>query len=434
MKNTSLLSRQLSDTIGPDHVSEHPALAAAPGSIEELAAVIALAHAAGAVVAPQGGGTQRALGGALKPARREVLTVSTRRLRRILQHEPADLTVSVEAGITLAELDAHLAAHGQMLPVDAPLPARATLGGALATNADGPRAARYGTWRDLLIGVRVVECTGRVSKAGGMVVKNVSGFDMMKLYTGSLGSLAVIASANFKLLPHPREAATVWCACPSVEAAWAVVDMIRRSPLQPAAVELMLDCGLPNFDFPNLPEQSTIQNPQSKITLAVAAEGHPAAVQRHGRDVSRMAVDAGATSEIVRGAEHAALWARIADLPQTDELADGEAVLRVAALPAALPAALALATRLARQHSLALLSDARALAGVAYLRVRGAALRPFLTALREGIGEGGVVVMGANAAEQLDVWGEPPEGIALMRRIKAEFDPADMLNPGRFVV
>lgn len=422
------LARQLAETIGPEHVAEHPALSAWPGSVDELAQVLALAHAAGAAVAPWGGGTQRALGAALQPAGRAVLVVRTGRLQRILHYEPADLTISAEAGITLAALDAALAEHGQMLPVDVPLPQRATLGGALATNADGPRAARYGTWRDLLIGVRVVECTGRVSKAGGMVVKNVSGFDMMKLYTGSLGSLAIIASANFKLLPRPREAATIWCACPSAEIAWSIVDAIRRSPLQPAAVELLSAEG-------SWPKRQFSLQPSSFV-LCVWAEGHPAAVGRHARDVGRMAAEAGATSELIAGAAHTALWARIADGPQADELAADEAVLRVATLPSALPAAVALATQLAQPHGLALLANARALAGVAYLRLRGAALRPFLAALRAGIAGGSVVVMGASPAltEQLDVWGAPPDGAALMRRIKVEFDPDAMLNPGRFIV
>jgi glycolate oxidase FAD binding subunit len=444
------LARQLAETIGPEHVSEQPELSAAPGSVEELAAALALAHAAGAVAVPVGGGTRRALGGALRPGGREVLVVRTHRLCRIIQHEPADLTISAEAGITLAALDAHLAAHGQMLPVDAALPARSTLGGALAANADGPRSARYGTWRDLLIGVRVVECTGRVSKAGGMVVKNVSGFDMMKLYTGSLGSLAIIASANFKLLPRPREAATIACACPSPEAVWQIVEAIRRSPLQPTAVELIEDWGLeirdgeaqipgalpPNIQHTSSGRQSPIPSLQSPIILAVAAEGHPAAVQRHVRDVGRMAQEAGATSELIAGAGHAALWARIADLPQADALAEGESVLRVATLPAALPAALALTGRLAEQYDLPLTVSARALAGVAYLRLRGPALRPFLGELRAGIAGGGVAVMGARPplSEPGEVWGEPTAGIALMRRIKAEFDPQNMLNPGRFIV
>jgi glycolate oxidase FAD binding subunit len=423
-----MLPRQLAETIGPEHVTENPSLTASPGSLEELAAVMALAHEAGAVVVPLGGGTQRALGAALRAGGREVLTVLTGRLGRVLHYEPTDLTISVEAGVTLAALDATLAEHGQMLPVDAPLPARATLGGALATNADGPRAVRYGTWRDLLIGVRVVECTGRVSKAGGMVVKNVSGFDMMKLYIGSLGSLAVIASANFKLLPRPREAATIRCACPSVEAAWQIVEAIRRSPLQPAAVELLAASG----DWPD----ATHVVHRSPFIVCVSAEGHPAAVQRHLRDVGRLAEEAGAAAQVVAGADHAALWSRIADLPRADELAEDEAVLRVATLPSALPAALALATGLAQHHGLTLLLDARALAGVAYLRVRGAATRAFLAELRAGLAGGDVVAMGANPplTEPGEVWGEPPEGLELMRRIKAEFDPADMLNPGRFLV
>src|SRR5262249_49098411 len=140
---------------------------------------------------------------------RPVVAMRTNRLNKVLDYTPDDMTISVGAGITLAEIDAALRPNGQMLPMDVALPNRSTIGGALACAADGPRRLGYGTFRDLFLGTRVVEAGGRISKAGGMTVKNVSGFDMMKLYIGSMGSLAILVSANFKLLPIPRATATV---------------------------------------------------------------------------------------------------------------------------------------------------------------------------------------------------------------------------------
>src|SRR5262245_36572368 len=172
-----------------------PGCVGAPGSIEELAGVLRAAEQLRAVVVPWGGGTQQQIG---SPPGHVDLVVQTERLNHVLIHEPFDLTISVETGMTLGALRDHLARHGQMLPVDPPLPARATIGGLIATAADGPRRLGYGTLRDLLIGISVVEVGGRLTRAGGMVVKNVSGFDMMKLYLGSFGTRAVIVSANFK--------------------------------------------------------------------------------------------------------------------------------------------------------------------------------------------------------------------------------------------
>ncbi|MEI6779004.1 MAG: FAD-binding oxidoreductase, partial [Chloroflexales bacterium] len=241
------LSSQIASIVGAsyliDDLADYPAyaiqgripiLVVAPGSVEELAHVVAAAHAAGMAVIPRGGGTMQAWG---RPPAGDFMIVQTTRLSHARIYEPDDLTISVEAGMTMQSLDALLAAHGQMLPLDVPLPARSTVGGVLATAMDGPRRLGYGTSRDLLIGVQVVEATGRGSKAGGMVVKNVSGFDMMKLYTGSLGSLAIIVSANFKLLPRPRAAATIACTFNTPADAFALVTAIHTSQLTPAAVE-----------------------------------------------------------------------------------------------------------------------------------------------------------------------------------------------------
>src|SRR5262245_43320916 len=235
------IAEALRPIVGEQHVLIDPAACAAytvhgvpvgcvaaPANIEELAAVLRVAQELRAAVVPWGGGTQQLIG---VPPERVDLVVRTERLNRVLIHEPFDLTISVEAGMTLGALRAHLARHSQMLPVDPPLPGRATIGGLIATAADGPRRLGYGTLRDLLIGVAVVEAGGRISKAGGMVVKNVSGFDMMKLYLGSFGTLAVIASANFKLVPAPRATATLLCAFDGPSSAFAALEALQLTQL-----------------------------------------------------------------------------------------------------------------------------------------------------------------------------------------------------------
>ncbi|MCU0491177.1 MAG: FAD-binding oxidoreductase [Chloroflexaceae bacterium] len=433
---TNQLLRHLNESVGAEHVTDEPtacapfsvggvapALVVAPDSIAELAQVLAAAHAAQALVVPWGGGTKQRMGGRLAQAATPLLVVRTQRLSRIVEYEPADLTISVEAGISMAGLAATLAEHNQMLPVDVALPAHATLGGVLATAADGPRRLGYGTMRDLLIGIQVVEATGRVSKAGGMVVKNVSGFDMMKLYLGSFGSLAIIASANFKLIPRPRAAATVLCSFPTLEAAFGLADAIQQSQLNPVAVEFLSGLN---------------ETAADACQLAVLAEGLPAAVERHVRDVSQMAEKVGAVEvQTLRFDDHAAFWQRINDLPQVAELAPGEMVLRLTCLPAEMGSTLANAASLASRGGLKLLTDARALSGVAYLRLAGSGWQPlqdYYNALVARWPNLAVLAAPADAPASLAGWGRDPAGLALMQQIKREFDPQGRLNPGRFVV
>lgn len=425
------LVRQLEAIVGVEHTlaapdacanyrvqGRLPALVVAPGSREQLAQCVGMCHSARLPVVPWGGGTQQSWG--WPPAAERFVVLQTQRLNRVLIYEPDDLTISVEAGITLAELDAALATNGQMLPLDAPLPARATVGGLLATASDGPRRLGYGTARDLLIGIGVVEATGRPSKAGGMVVKNVSGFDLMKLYGGSLGTLAIIVSANFKLLPRPRHAASVVCGFGQPAAAWALAEAIYASQLAPAAVEYLE--GLAAL---------------APYALAIRAEGLAAAVERHVRELTSLAAQhSPLVVQTLRDGEHAALWAMVNDLPQSVELAADELVLRLSCLPGDLARSLEDARTLAQRHGLALAIDARALSGLAYLRLRGeqSALAAWHAALLAAWPQLVVLAGPPELRAKLPIWGHEGNNLALMRRIRQEFDPDGLLNPGRYLV
>jgi glycolate oxidase FAD binding subunit len=286
---------------------------------------------------------------------------------------------------------------------------------------DGPRRPLYGTSRDLLIGIRVVEATGRVSKAGGMVVKNVSGFDMMKLYLGSLGTLGIIVSANFKLMPRPRAAATLHCAFDAPEPAMRLAEQIGASQLTPAGVVYVE--GWAHEGAPAAP-----------VALLVRAEGLPAAVERHLRDVRAMAEQAGATGVTPHSdpAERHALDL-VSDLAHPIALESGLA-LRLSCLPGSLAAALDDARDLAERHGLALRAVAYALSGVAYLRVDGDAAPAWHADLLARWPHLAVTAAPPDLAAELQVWGAAPANLELMRRIKQEFDPENLLNPGRFVV
>jgi len=399
-----------------------PGCVAAPGSLEELSAVLRVAAAHRAAVAPWGGGTQQLIGA---PPERLDLVVRTGRLSRVLTHEPDDLTISVEAGMTLAALREHLARHRQMLPVDAPLPSRATIGGLIATAADGPRRLGYGTLRDLLIGITVVEADGRVSRGGGMVVKNVSGFDMMKLYLGSFGTLAVIASANFKLLPAPRAAGSLLCRFDTPAQAFAAADALQQTQLTPTAVEYLNAAALAGLDT----GQAAATGP-AQCGLLARAEGLLQAVERHLSEMGAIAERSGARAiERLEGAQEAQLWEQVADLPQTAALAPGEAVVKLSVLPGDVEQVVTRVEAFAAAADGSALIGARALSGVIYARLRGLDGPVLSGTLAELPG----VQWVATDLPGVPRWGPPPQGIEVMQRIKREFDPHTMLNPGRFV-
>ena len=168
----------------------------------------------------------------------KVTAIQLSALNRVLEYTPEDMTVTVEAGITLAALQSHLAAHGQWLPIDPPQPERANIGAILVTDASGPRRFGYGTIREHLIGLRVALADGRLIKAGGKVVKNVAGYDLCKVFVGSHGSLGVIVEATFKLRPLPEAEQFVEARCASLERVGELIDSVLASELNPMVMDL----------------------------------------------------------------------------------------------------------------------------------------------------------------------------------------------------
>ena len=205
-----------------------------PASAEEIAAVLAAAAKERTAVVIRGGGTK--IGWGRKPGSVD-LVLSTKRLDAVVAHEHADLTATVQAGARLDEVNRILARHGQWLPIESAFD-ESTIGGAIATNDSGPLRHRYGTPRDLLIGIRLALTDGRLIKAGGNVVKNVAGYDIGRLMSGSHGSLAAIVSATFKLSPIPAAAATLGATFDRADALVAAVSALTSSQLEPAAVEV----------------------------------------------------------------------------------------------------------------------------------------------------------------------------------------------------
>lgn len=365
-----------------------PQAVALPRTVDELASVVRLAAEQRWAVIPRGGGTQMSLGNI--PLGADVV-VCTSELNQVLEYEPADLVVTVQAGMRLADLQRILAERGQFLPLDPPLPERATVGGIIAANASGPLRLRHGTVRDQLIGVKVVGADGSVSKGGGKVVKNVTGYDMCKLYTGSLGTLGVIVEASFKLAPVPPLDATVQATFKELIPAFEAARAIYRSGLPVRACELLAEGG--------------------EYRLATWLGGGRASVERQQRDVGAMCA-AAATVETVE--EAPAFWRRMEDFGR-----DGShSITRLSVLPSRTGELLA-------QLPPGSVWLSRALSGVTYV------LDHQLPAVL-----GGYAVLEACSLEtkrRIDVWGPPGSDFKLMERIKHEFDPNGILNPGRYV-
>lgn len=434
----------LADIVGPAHCragadrgpfvveGRTPCAVVFPGTADEVARVVGAAGARGVPIIPWGGGTQMALGA---PPREGALVVVTRRLARLVEHEPGDLTATAEAGITMDALQAALGARGQWLPLDPPAPAQATLGGVLAANASGPRRHLYGTARDLVIGLRVVGADGAVVRPGGKVMKNVAGYDLAKLYIGARGTLGLIVEVTVKLRPRPEADRACWATFSGVEPAAMAGAAILASDLFPSAVEL-LDAGAVTALVAEMGLPGA-----GRGGLLLGFDGLPVTVAWQLDAAARQLTDAGATT--VTPLDDAAALAVVRDLPL--RVATPLAVARVSVLPAHAGGYLETAAHLVGPRGLRPVSVAHAGEGAITIVLTAApgsapdvaGIGGALAALREAAQTvGGALVVEVaplGVKEAVPVWEPPGAAARLMQGIKARLDPAGLMNPGRFV-
>ena len=402
-----------------------PAVAVVPASADEIVAVLRFANEHGLSVVPAGGFTQQQTGN--RPPQVDVL-LFTSRLTEVEHYDPGDLTIGVGAGWTVAQLAARVAADKLCFAGDAALPERATVGGSLATGLYGPQRHGYGGPRDYCIGVRFVTGDGRKAKGGGRVVKNVAGYDMMKLLIGSQGTLGIITSASFKLFPAPRQTRTFVSEFASAEEAFAFRNRVLRSPLDPICLELIS------------PEASALVGPSAAPwSVLLRAAGSDAVLARYRAELGGM------VSREVEGQSEHDLWQAVSNfshlvhdrwprslvISMTLPLADVQPVLHGLAV-------------VARANSLTLAAVGRV--GVGHLLV---ALWPaskvettmvnFVSAV-SGIRNQlprdvsmAVLSCPAEASHHVTAWGPMPTDLESMRAVKQVLDPKDILNRGRFL-
>ncbi len=401
----SLSEGSASDAVG----GVVPLFVASPASTAEAAAL--MRAAAGLAVVPRGAGTGLAWGA--PPARCD-LVVDLCSMNQVIEHAVGDLVARVQAGATIGQLAAVLASAGQQLALDAP--ADATVGGVVATGTAGPRRFRYGAPRDLMIGLTVVRADGVIAHSGGKVVKNVAGYDLGKLFSGSQGTLGLITEATFRL--HPRPAAVAWVTGefgPADRAGVvAAVASAAGSALVPSAVEL---------DWPG--------GSQRALRVGVLVEGTPSGIAERARQFSELMASAGGLAAVADGPP-----ARWGQLPA------GRAVVRVSFWVSSLGSVLDALAAAGADAGVRQAVSGPAGAGALY-----ACLDPdtsdddaarFVTVLRERIGgalgaRSGVVVLAASppVLEAVSATGTIP-GAALMRAVKDQFDPGHQMFPGRF--
>jgi glycolate oxidase FAD binding subunit len=341
-----------------------------PRTAEELASKLHEAAQAKLGVVPVGGGRAPLMGN--PPTRRDV-EFHTGRLDRVIEHSQADMVVSAEAGITVEALQAELGKAGQFLPLDPFNSPGHTIGGILATGWTGPLRLRFGSPRDFLIGIRVALPDGTLASAGGRVVKNVSGYDLMKLHYGALGTLGVIVAASFKVFPQPLHDVTV-----ESRGGWDDVDRALSLPLAPSALEQFADGRVVARFF-----------------------GSPDAVNRITSELGWRPADPG-------------FWAQHSTQTR---------MARIAAPREKLRSVLEGLTHWWSSPGV----------GVAYWTPPDADAEAARTVRDRVEAMGGSLVLLWGLPGGMDAWGRRPSTIEVMRRLKRAFDPDDILNPGRFV-
>lgn len=419
-----------------------PTAVVSPGSEEEISEILRLANERDYVVVPAGGMTKRSIGA---PPERFDILLRTDRLNRVLHYDAGDLTLGVGAGMTISEVQKTLAANSQFLPLDPVLSNKATIGGVLASNASGPMRSGYGGVRDYCIGVNFVTGDGKAAKGGGKVVKNVAGYDLMKLMIGSMGTLGVITSANFKVFPCPQQTCTFACECPDLVAAIKLRDRVIATSLTPMCLEIISPRALEYL------QETEVRDPDHYAPLAgmqsskpwqllLRATGSDAVLRRYRNELG------GAVTHEVSGNDESELWRRLSDFEETVASRHMiSMVVNVNVNIASVMQAYQAAEQSAVEHNLLHACVGRAGVGSLVFAFMPLGVDPpsamqfasVASSFRGRLPKGAsavVVRCPREAKNHFDLWGSSPNDLALMRGLRNALDPKKVLNRGRFIV
>ena len=419
METKNVTLEDLQEIVGDGNVREassedavegvEPSFVVEPGSVEEASELMKLVREQELTVAPRGSGTKMHQGDA---PRSLDLIISTARMSEIVEYVPGDQIVRVQAGMKLSELQEKLAEENQMIAID-PSEEDTTIGGLIATNSSGPRRYSFGTVRDLIIGIKVVLANGTVAKAGGKVVKNVAGYDLSKLFTGSMGTLGLIVEANFRLHPIKEASKTLVAEIEGgPEEFYAAVQGVARTQVEPTAIEMRYN--------------------ENEKLVAVFIESIEGGIQAKVDNISHVLKSHGKVREPEDGNQ----------LGSTNPAAEeDDALIKVSAPPAELTAVLDSVLGAAERRGLNHPKiTGHAATGVTFAALSGGdedALVEVVEEVREIWVQrgGGVVLLEApkEIKERVGAWGPPRDDFGLMQRVKEKFDGHGNLNPGRFI-
>jgi glycolate oxidase FAD binding subunit len=389
-----------------------------PSTIEELASVMTCAYSNSWSILPCGSGSKLSWGGIGKNVD---LVVSTERLNHVIEHAVGDLTVTVEAGVKLKDLQEILLKTGQFLPLEPAYPQEATVGGIIATADSGSLRHRYGGVRDMLLGIAFVRCDGQIAKAGGRVVKNVAGYDLMKLFTGSYGTLGVLTEVTFRVYPVQEAGGTV-VLIGEAEAIASATKTLLASALTPTAVDLLSTQLVTQLGL------------GQGMGLMMRFQSVKESVNEQSSRILEVGQKLGLQGTRYTDADEASLWESLPEqiwaTPQQPAI-----TCKIGVLPIAAVTTLAQLDTLTSPAGLGLI---HAGSGLGLLRLNPELTTPqkimelrrycesqrgFLTVLEAPI----------SLKQQLDVWGYSGNALDLMRGIKQQFDPKNLLSPQRFV-
>lgn len=396
-----------------------------PPTIEEFAAQVAQYNRDGQKIAILGAGTLAGMG--LPATRQHQVTLSTAALTEIISDAPSDLVICAQTGITLRKLSVVLAKHGTFVPFDAPRANLATLGGTLAAGWLGPRRHLYGRVRDYLVGTTAILADGVIAHAGGIVVKNVAGYDLSRLYVGSFGTLAVLAQANLKTRPLPETSRLFLAPLPEGSSARAL-DVLHTLAVTPAAA--LWICGF----------HSDIDGEDgSEGRVLIRLDGSAAILERATRDLRSALGRAGVPETRVLNGGAQEVFERAIDA-YIATLGERSITYRIAAASADAQSRLLELRRLATTFELRVDSIVDGFNGDIVLRISdldaralAAKMTIFDDALHDIEPHARVIATDHPNRRGLNLWGAPPPGIERMRALKAEFDPNGTLNYGRFI-
>jgi glycolate oxidase FAD binding subunit len=417
-----------------------PKVVVSPKTVDEVSKIVAYANQERLALVPVGNGTKMGMGGI--PKKMDIVLL-TSRLNHITDCDIDNLTLTAESGITLSQIQRHLAKQGKgyFLPLDPPFTDKATLGGIVATNSSGPKRLLYGTARDLVIGMKAVFPNGDVVVSGGKTVKNVSGYDMSKLLIGSFGTLGIICEITFKLLPLPEKEASLLVPFKNLEDADAFVQEITHSQLLPASVETLNALAVSRMKYRvSLPAEGS-------YLVAVGLDGVAESTERQISEMGDIGKKHGALESMVLDSEkHQTFWNALRDFSRgLAKRYPDHVALKSNFLISKFGQMMGSYEKIAQGLGMECAFISHSGSGILYTyvlsnaegRLKIESLIKFIKKLTaEAIkNEGNLVIESSppSVKKKVNVWGKSRGDAHIMRRIKKQIDPRGILNPGRFV-